>query len=642
MTTPPPSPHPPLESIFACDDQSALLNNFVTSENPPPGAWSHHASPQSALGKVSFPLVLTIPHGELYTFQETGVIAEEMLDQQRWLPWSYDGANDRVSVERSIGPDLFHARIHYTQPSRGLLLLECVPASDVSLSLTCADRLARITWEDHFDIDLRFIGDGILINMSDDPAPIRRRFAGFADVPLNPSHLDWTWKHLRRCWIGVEFVGDLEVVFAVGRPGQVVSTGIAKEEIRRQERQRWQTFFDTLVPPLSSPDPVMRDAYYFAWQTLWSNRCTGGAGELPCPFTSPARLWYGAQWWWDEAFSAAIYRHLLDPSIAYEFLENFRLAQADDGMIPGCLSFTTDPPRTGPPPIGMQPPVIGCILQLLRERPGWPNDLRPLYTVLHQHALWHALPHRDTDSDGLSEYFHSDDSAVDQSQRWDAQKINPTDVVGPLHPTEAVDHNVWLSILWDVLGDMADALGDQDAAADHRERGKQIMVLVEQWMWDEADGFYYDIDARSHRKLTVRSPAAFMPMLSRHARPDRVARLVHEHLVNTAEFWCAWPVCSVSLDTPDFDPVNMFRGSTWVMFNWLVVEGLSRQGYAALAQDLARRTVEMVGPRYSDGKRTRSPRVWEWYHPHTGDPLGNSQYTWSALVIDLILRFLKP
>src|ERR1035437_9386685 len=54
------SPHPPLESIFACDDQSALLNNFVTSENPPPGAWSHHASPQSALGKVSFPLVLTI------------------------------------------------------------------------------------------------------------------------------------------------------------------------------------------------------------------------------------------------------------------------------------------------------------------------------------------------------------------------------------------------------------------------------------------------------------------------------------------------------------------------------------------------------------------------------------------------------
>ena len=474
--------------------------------------------------------------------------------------------------------------------------------------------------------------------MSDDPASLRRRFAGFADVPLNPAHLNWVWNYLHRCWIGVEFTGELEVVFAVKRAGQTFPPRSAVRSCARQERARWQTFFDTLVPPLATEDPVLRDTYYFAWQTLWANRCSGGAGQLPHPFTSPARLFYGAQWWWDEAFSAAIYRHLADPTICYEFLENFRLAQSADGMIPGYLSFTVEKPAK--PAITMQPPVVGCVLQLLREQPGWPGELMPLYTMLHRHALWHALPERDTDGDGLSEYFHSDDSAVDQSIRWDAQKCDPTAVCGPLHPTEAVDHNVWLSILWDVLGDMAETLGDAAAAAEHRERGLRIMELVEQHMWHEADGCYYDIDAHSHRKLMVKSPAAFMPLLSRHARPERVARLVAEHLTNPAEFWCNWPLCSISLDTPGFDPIDMFRGSTWVCFNWLVIEGLLRQGYDALAAELARKTVELVGPHYAAGQRTRSPRFWEWYHPHTGEPLGNSQYTWSELVIDLIERVL--
>ena len=109
------SPHPTLESLFACDDQSALLHNFVTSENPPPGAWSHHATPQSALGKFGFPLVLTIARGELYTRRQPGVIVEQMLDRQQWLPWAYDGANDRVSVARSIALDLFHARVQYNR-----------------------------------------------------------------------------------------------------------------------------------------------------------------------------------------------------------------------------------------------------------------------------------------------------------------------------------------------------------------------------------------------------------------------------------------------------------------------------------------------------------------------------------------------
>jgi hypothetical protein len=84
----------------------------------------------------------------------------------------------------------------------------------------------------------------------------------------------------------------------------------------------------------------------------------------------------------------------------------------------------------------------------------------------------------------------------------------------------------------------------------------------------------------------------------------------------------------------------MFRGSTWVFANWLVIEGLERQGFNGEARRLAKKTLALVGPRYRGRRRIRSPRFWEWYHPLTGEALGNCQYSWSALVIDLILRGL--
>ena len=436
--------------------------------------------------------------------------------------------------------------------------------------------------------------------------------------------------YLHRVWVGVEFTGDLEVVFAVN-----TSIDVSGPALRAGEQRRWETFFTEQVPPLATDDPVLRDTYYFAWQMLWANRCTGGAGQLRHPFTSPARLFYGAQWWWDEAFNTVMYRHLHDPAVTYEFLANFAAAQTADGMIPGYLSFTKT--EQHPPGITMQPPVLGFILQLLREKPGWPAELRPLYDLLLRHTRWHDLPTRDTDGDGLVEYHDQNDSATDQSSRWDAFKVYPDRVMGPLHPVEAVDGNVWMSELWATLGDMAEVLGEDPAP--HRARAAAMMALVDEFMWDETDGMYYDIDARTHVRNRVKSPMGFMPLLSRHARPERVARLV-EHITNPREFWCAYPLPSVALNEPTFDPIDMFRGATWVNVNWMVIEGLSRQGYADLARELARKTVELVGPRYTDGVRTRSPRLWEWYHPLTGEELGNCQYSWAGLVIDLILRFL--
>jgi putative isomerase len=85
----------------------------------------------------------------------------------------------------------------------------------------------------------------------------------------------------------------------------------------------------------------------------------------------------------------------------------------------------------------------------------------------------------------------------------------------------------------------------------------------------------------------------------------------------------------------------MWRGPVWININWLICIALDQNGYSKEARELARKTVELVGPVYKGTQRTRTPRMNEWYNPITGEPLGNENLSWSSIVADLILRFLN-
>ncbi|MEX0653854.1 MAG: trehalase family glycosidase [Phycisphaeraceae bacterium] len=640
-----------LAQVLASDDQSALLHDLVVSEDPPAGAWSRHTPPQSPLGRVGFPGVLSLVRGEVYTLDRHARLVEQVVRRRRWLPWLYEGRGPGLAVRRTIGHNLWQAEVVLIGRRRpGLALLQLQRPAGVALTLERIEAGLRLRWAGRWDVVIDISSPTVPLQISDDPAALKRQFQGFEDVTLNDTHVQWHWDHSGSVWLGARFEQTVTVRLAVVKPEQALPAPRSTTAMARGERKRWVSFFRDHVPALETDDPVLRDTWHFAWQVIWANRCQGGTPLHPHPFVSPARLHYASQWWWDEAFHTLVLRHLRGIGDAvYEPLANFFKAQAPDGAIPGFLNFGLDGDaeamaRASAKAMPMQPAVIGLVMDLLREKPGWPTSpqrLRALYEPLRRWGEWNLGPARDIDRDGLSEYDVWHNTSGDQSPRWDGQKVDPNHAMAdPMRPTEAVDHNVWLSLLWENLAAMADALGASDDAEAHRQRAARTMQLIDERMWDETDGFYYDIDGQTHRKIRVKTPYGFMPLLSKHARADRVDRLVQEHLLNPATFWCRWPLPSVSLDHPAFDPVNMWRGPTWVNVNWMVIEGLLRQGYDEPARQLARRTVEMVGPRYEGGRRVRSPRIWEWYHPHTGEPLGNCQYGWTSLVVDLILRGL--
>jgi len=121
------------------------------------------------------------------------------------------------------------------------------------------------------------------------------------------------------------------------------------------------------------------------------------------------------------------------------------------------------------------------------------------------------------------------------------------------------------------------------AAAVHRE------------LWDEDTGFYCDRDLAGSPS-PVMAVNGFLPLLLDGLPPERIDRLA-QTLQHPALFGVHCPLPSVAVSDPAWC-TDMWRGATWVNYNYLTILGLRQQGRADLAHRLAEATIAMVGKYY--------------------------------------------
>ncbi len=69
--------------------------------------------------------------------------------------------------------------------------------------------------------------------------------------------------------------------------------------------------------------------------------------------------------------------------------------------------------------------------------------------------------------------------------------------------------------------------------------------------------------------------------------PQAIADRLVQHLTDPTEFWTSYPVPSVALNDPKFNPLQMWRGPTWANINYLLIDGLFRSGYRHAGQGIA-------------------------------------------------------
>jgi hypothetical protein len=145
-------------------------------------------------------------------------------------------------------------------------------------------------------------------------------------------------------------------------------------------------------------------------------------------------------------------------------------------------------------------------------------------------------------------------------------------------------------------------------------------------LWDESYGQYYSRSFVSHKLIEESSIATLLPFYAGNVPEDKAKRLL-ELLARKEYFGAEWPLPSVPVSSPSFSEFKYWQGPTWINMNWMIIDGLKRNGYFKEALDLKKRTLELV-------KRSG---CYEYFSPHDGTPAGAANFSWTAaLVIDLL------
>jgi len=585
--------HPNLESVLKSNDLSYLVHNHVGVHNPVPHGWEKFSQTQSPLGRFTFPLVMAMHSGEVYSLRGKGVITQHTTTSQQWLPWLYEAENSEIKIRKTVGKDIFVAEISSVN-DKNFVALEMNGFTDhyyrdknkIDLQFDKANNRFIFKYKD-YSLLVTFTG-GTDVTMSPNSQPMLRKFQGFDDVVYTDKSTLGCWTRNGIVYLGASFNKKLIVTIEVTKTPE--SPRLPEFEAAvATEKQYWTDFFNQQVPPLKTKDKIINETYYHAWVTFWSNRFEGGDGLTPKPYMVSAAFMYPLQFFWDEFYHAILLADLKDPKFAYQFFDNFSFAQAPDGGMPGALSFTRDVEKyreevTKNGSNDMQPILLGVTLTQLKNKPGWPADkIKSMYEVYNNYVDW-LYKNKDIDKNGLVEYTNSFNSGADDSPRFDGL-YSEGNHIGVMQSVEGVEQNVWLSLLHYNLSEMATLLGNKEAAKNHAAKATLLEAKIEKNFWNETDGFYYDINTVTQQQIKVKSAFTFMTMFLKNARKDRIKRLVNEHLLNSKEFWLNYPVPSVALSEPTFTESTMWRGPVWPNVNWLICLGLEQQGYKKIANN---------------------------------------------------------
>ncbi|MDR0287580.1 MAG: hypothetical protein LBI03_07760 [Clostridiales bacterium] len=126
------------------------------------------------------------------------------------------------------------------------------------------------------------------------------------------------------------------------------------------------------------------------------------------------------------------------------------------------------------------------------------------------------------------------------------------------------------------------------------DKAKALKKAVNEYLWDENTGFYYDRNVKTEELLFYKSSAAFSPLWAGIASKEQARRIVYDHLLNPKEFWRPFPIPSYAADEKGYNegylPGDLgcgWRANTWIPVNYYTAIGLRKYGYIDISSYLA-------------------------------------------------------
>jgi hypothetical protein len=434
-------------------------------------------------------------------------------------------------------------------------------------------------------------------------------------------------------------------------------------EVIQAKDAEWQGYFENAVPEFHSPDEKLNRLWYYIWYVLRANAVRHG-DAVSADFTVPTKYGYWGCYIWDSSFHALGQMHLQDPDVAENALRAILSVQYPNGFVPvnsGADDVEVNTPadgtydlnprdfyrytETSDPFIGRleyrspQPhqwgisqkigtidvqektmlPILGVAAWQVYLTTGDRGFLTEMYERLARYDDW--LWRRRNTGDGLLVYYNPEESGWDNAAR-----------LLPL-PVKTVDGSTMAYLLRKMLAQSAQELGLADEAAKYEQRAELTARSINEKMWDESSGFYYDLSVDG-QKRTEKSPAGFIPLMAGIVSEERTAHLAW-HLRSSEEFAVPAPVPTVSADNPEYNPrIWGWNGPAWIPSNWLVMESFARAGMTDDSNRIMQAMEDMML------KPEGWPGAYEQYNSQTGDPFGVADYSWSGAINDYLTRWV--
>jgi hypothetical protein len=188
-----------------------------------------------------------------------------------------------------------------------------------------------------------------------------------------------------------------------------------------------------------------------------------------------------------------------------------------------------------------------------------------------------------------------------------------------------VDLNVLVAVGAKRTAELATALGRVEESRRYEQTFQDLSTAINQFLWDDKDGAYYNYDLREQRVRRRLLVTTFDPLRLQIAPAGRRERLFGR-LLDPAQFnWGTIPLTSMARTDPqyveakgDYDG-RAWLGNVWTVRNLPIIAGLEESGRPDLAAELNWATVKAFHANY-----------WEYLIPSSGEGQGAKNYAWTA------------
>ena len=389
--------------------------------------------------------------------------------------------------------------------------------------------------------------------------------------------------------------------------------------------------------PIYDAHPEWVDMYWSAWQIgfekhfrkpekhspLVSVWIDDALGDIPYMFQ------------WDLCFNVLFgkYVHHLFPAI--ESLDNFYAMQHANGMIWRVIQEEdgSEPDWGGGQNYArtVNPPLFSWAEY---EYFLFTNDLNRLKRVLpaiEKYAAWVEEVRLCKETPYQLYWNNGQASGMDNTPRdygkptyWnetqfqdgipDANKIERPHIHSSTAQWAWIDMSSQVALQYSSLSKICEALGDKQKAKQYTEKAANISQEINQWMWDEKDAFYYDVNDKG-RKIKWKTIASFWPMIAEVSNAEQNQALA-KHLFDSSSFWRKTPFPTLAADMPFYAADGKYwQGAVWAPTNYMAIKGLQNAGFDSLSY-LA--TAKYLNALYQVYRDTNT--FWECYAPESHSP----------------------